>query len=99
MGNPPHAAQHDSAQGNEVGNAREDFVRPQRKRIGWKVLGITKLVERNARQQKHGSAAYFFKTINMIDVIRRIILQALLGFGYQFIAVAELGGAGGADLS
>src|ERR1017187_725737 len=97
MGDPVNAAQQSAEQGHEVRYARQYLVGVERECPFRQVGAETESVEWDGRQQHYGRAADLGLAEDVRHVLARIVVDALLGFFQQFVAIAELGGAGGAD--
>ncbi len=97
MGDPVNAAQQRAEQGNEIRNARQHLIGVKRQRALGQVVAETKIVEADGRQQQHGCPAHFGLAEDVVQIGVRVVVDALLGFFQQLVAIAELGGAGGAD--
>src|SRR5438309_9290995 len=97
MRDPPDPAQDHATEGNEIRNARKHAVGVHGEGIPGEVRAIPELFKGNAGQQEHRSATYLVHAIDVFDVLAGVVANALLRFGDQFIALAELGRAGRAD--
>ena len=63
------------------------------------VIAVAEVGEINRREQQDRGTANFRLAINVVEVLVRVVLNALLRLFQQLVAVAELGRAGGAGLS
>src|ERR1022692_5293942 len=97
MGDPVNAAQQRAEQGDEVRYARQYLVGVHGERPFRQVGPETERVERNGRQQHHRGAADLGLAEDVRQIFSGIVVDAFLGLFQQFVAIAELGGAGGAD--
>jgi hypothetical protein len=97
MRDPPDAAQHHSTQRHEVGYARQHAVGVHRQRIACEIGAVAKFLEGHARQQQHRRATHFVHAVNVLHILPRIVADASLGLGDQFIPLAELGRSCRAD--
>src|SRR5689334_5211373 len=94
MGDPPDAAKHHAAQWNEVWDAGEYAISEDRKRVAGHVGAIAEFLEGNTRQQQDRSSADFVQTVDVVDIVSRIITEALLRFSNEFVSFAKLRSAG-----
>ena len=73
IADPPDAAEQHGAQRDHVGNVRQDAVGEQRHGFGGLVGAEAELLEGNAGEKQHGSAAHFVEAVDVIDVIAGIV--------------------------
>src|SRR5579863_8623671 len=97
--NPPDAAQQDRSQRHQIGDMSEHSVGQQGHWLRHHVAAIAKLLEGNARKKEYRSATHFAQSVDVIDVLGRVVANPLPRLGNQLVAIAELGGASGTDLS
>ena len=98
VADPPDATEQHGAQCHDVRNVGQDSIGEQRHGFGGLVGAEAKLLEGDAGKQQYGSAADFVQTVDVVDVIAGIVLDALLSFGDQLVAFAKFGRAGGAGI-
>src|SRR5271157_2264908 len=99
MGDPVNPAEENSEDGDEVGNAGEHLVGVHGQRALGEIIAVAELLKVDGGEQHDRGAPDFGFTVNVVQVLVGVVLDALACLLQKLFALAELGGAGGTYLS
>src|SRR5579872_158489 len=96
---PPDAPQQNPSKRDHIGHFGKHARSQQGHGLREHVAGVSELFKRNAREQQHRCSPHFAEAVNVFHILAGIVANALLRFGDEIVALAELCGPGWTDLS